>query len=320
MIRRQRNRTSIANGFQDPAEDAATWYPKPMAITGYYLGCPFWGLKDWVGNLYRKGSRPGEFLAQYADVFNSVEGNTSFYGVPSEASVERWKEATSESFRFCFKMPQEVTHRKGLRGVERDVTQFLHRMAPLESRLGPIMVQLPPSFGPDRLQVLERFLASLPSAFHFAVEVRHITFYTDAELSRRLDALLAHFACERVLMDTVAMRSGDPHHPDVKAALHKKPNLPITPTAVGRHPIVRFVSHPQEPVNLPHLETWLQVLIDWIREGREPYFFVHCPNDFYSPPLARRLHRELSQDVEVGTMPTWPGEVVEEVKGQMSLF
>lgn len=291
-----------------------------MAITGYYLGCPFWGLKDWVGNLYRKGSRSGDFLAQYATVFNSVEGNTSFYGVPSEASVEKWREATPESFRFCFKMPQEVTHRKGLRGVDRDVTQFLHRMAPLESRLGPIMVQLPPSFGPDRLDVLERFLPTLPSAFRFAVEVRHLTFYTDHELSQRLDALLAHFACERVLMDTKALRSGDPNHPEVEGALQKKPNLPITPIAVGRHPMVRFVSHPMAEVNTTDLERWRQVLIQWIGEGREPYFFAHCPNDFHSPPLARRLHEGLRQDVEVGEMPVWPGEVVEEVKGQMSLF
>lgn len=291
-----------------------------MAITGYYLGCPFWGLKDWVGNLYRKGSKSRDFLAQYASVFNTVEGNTSFYGVPSAESVKRWAEATPPSFRFCFKMPQEVTHRKKLLKADRDVNLFLKRMEPLEDRLGPIMVQLPPTFGPDRMENLRRFLASLPSAYRFAVEVRHLLFYTDRQLSNRLDDMLSHFACERVLMDTKALRSGDPNHPEVKGALQKKPNLPITPIAIGRHPMIRFVSHPVAEVNNHDLERWRQVLLTWLREGREPYFFAHCPNDFHSPPLARRLHNDLRDDVDVGDMPEWPGEVIEEERGQLSLF
>ncbi len=127
-----------------------------MAIQSYYLGCPMWGLKDWLGTLYRRRSQPRTFLEQYAGVFNTVEGNTTFYSLPSPESVERWRQATPEGFRFCFKFPRRITHEKGLRGAGPETAELLRRLEPLGERLGTFMLQLPPAFGPERTPLLER--------------------------------------------------------------------------------------------------------------------------------------------------------------------
>ncbi len=289
-----------------------------MAIQGYYLGCPMWGFKGWAGSLYRRETQPREYLGEYAAVFNAVEGNTTFYSLPSPETVARWRDAVPPGFRFCFKLPRTITHERGLAGAGRETAEFFARMAPLGERLGPFMIQLPAAFGPDRLAVLERFLRSLPAGFLYAVELRNRAFYASDEIEGRLDELLAELGCERIVLDTRGLRAGDPRHPALVAARHTKPNVPASPVALGRHPFLRFISHPDEAVNLPWLERWCRHLGRWIRQGRRPYVMIHCPDNLRSPPLARRLHGMLARQLEVGEMPPWPGEEPE--KGQLSLL
>ena len=300
-----------------------------MALSGYYLGCPSWGLKDWVGNLYRRGTKARDFLAQYAEVFNTVEGNTTFYSLPSAETVERWRDATPESFRFVFKLPKIVTHEKALIGAGRDVSIFLDRLLPLGERLGPVMIQLPPAFGPQHIDRLGRFVSALPSEHRFAIEVRHRAFYDDPAESARLEELLAHFACERVVMDTRAMRAGDPNPPDVAVARGRKPDLPVPESIPGRQPMVRFVGHLDSEVNEPWIEGWATRVARWLDEGRKPYLFAHCPNDLYAPPIARRFHQLLTERlgdpagdaIDPGVLPPWPGEISEPpAVEQLSLF
>lgn len=62
-----------------------------MAIRGYYLGCPGWGLKSWVGRLFPPGTKHTDFLARYAEEFNTVEGNTTFYALPTAADAQKPK-------------------------------------------------------------------------------------------------------------------------------------------------------------------------------------------------------------------------------------
>lgn len=291
-----------------------------MAIRGYYLGCPAWGIKEWAGSLYQRASRPGEYLRQYAEVFNTVEGNTTFYSLPSAQSVDRWRQATPPGFRFCFKFPRTITHLKGLRQAERETQEFLRRMDPLGERLGAFMLQLPPAFGPDRLGLLERFLAALPARYSYAVELRHADFFRDANgepggATERVDRLLEQHGCERVIMDTRALRSGDERHPGVLGARHRKPDLPVREKALGARPIVRFIGHPESAVNRPWIETWCGVLGRWLAAGKTPFVFIHRPDNAYAPPFARQFHGALAGRCEVGEMPAWPGE-----KGQLSLL
>ena len=118
-----------------------------VAIRGYYLGCPGWGLRAWVGRLFPAGTKSTDYLARYADVFNTVEGNTTFYALPAADQVERWRAQVPASFRFCFKFPRAISHDRMLAvDCERGVAEFLARVTPLGERLGTLFVQLPPRF------------------------------------------------------------------------------------------------------------------------------------------------------------------------------
>ncbi len=291
-----------------------------MAVEGYHLGCPSWGMKEWVGHLYRRHTKAQDYLAQYASVFNTVEGNTTFYSLPPETLVTRWRQSTPDTFRFSFKFPRTITHEKRLEDAARESDEFLERMEPLGERLGPFMIQLPPSFGPDEIEVLDFFLRSLPGDFDYAVELRHRGFYDSEDTANKVNDLLALHGAERIIMDTRAMRSGDQDHPDVIAARRRKPALPVEPIALGKRPILRFVGHPDDEVNVPWMEAWRDILLRWMEHDRHPFVFVHCPNDFHSPRLARALHAMLSDALDVGTIPAWPGEEEGAAPGQLKLW
>lgn len=266
------------------------------------LGLPLWGQADWKGSLYPADATPRDYLAHYARVMDAVEGNTTFYSVPPAATVARWLELTPEHFRFSFKFPRLVTHDRGLRHVERETAEFLERLAPLGPRLGSFLLQFPKSFGPAEQPELGRFLRNLPRDFRYAVEVRHPAFF-ERDASEQLDAMLFAHGVERVVMDTRGMRAGDQDHPDVKAAAHEKPDVPVAIRALTEAPVIRFVGHPLASVNAPFLIRWADVLSDWIVAGRRPSFFMHCPNNAHSPALALWLDRLVR--VRVG-MPALP--------------
>ncbi|MEM6796369.1 MAG: DUF72 domain-containing protein [Acidobacteriota bacterium] len=313
--------TAGASGRGAPDDPAIA--DSPRRRRRYRLGLPFWGLQGWVGSLYPKGSKPRDFLRHYASVFSTVEGNTTFYSLPSEATVERWCEATPESFRFCLKLPKILTHEKRLLRVEAELEHFLGRVEPLGPRLGPFIVQLPPSFGPDLLPRLDAFLTVAPSRFRYAVELRQSAFYLPP-LAREVDAMLRHYGCDRCVIDTRALREGDPSHPDVQAALHKKPDLPAYEVAIGEEPIVRLICHPDFSVSEPWLERWSRRFAEWMRQGKRPHVCVHLPDNVAVPKLARRCHEILSAELggDLPALPEFPGEIVVEPPPdpQLSLF
>lgn len=290
-------------------------------VRSLYLGCPLWGFQGWVGNFYSADARPAEFLEQYARVFNTVEGNTTFYSLPSAESVNRWRLSTPCWFRFCFKFPREVTHQRMLEDADEMTNEFLNRLSPLEDRLGPLMLQLPPGFAPDRLKSLDRYLGNLPGDLELAVEVRHREFFARDDIGRALDDLLERRGCDRIVLDARALHGGDPSHPDVVAARHGKPDLPVVPRALGRHPMIRYVGHPDPSANDAWLELLCDTVAEWIDDGRTPFVMVHCPNSRHVPALARRLHRLLIDwNLDVGELPPWPSERTDGQHDQLPLF
>ncbi len=291
-----------------------------MTIQHYRLGCPIWGHKAWVGELFTHNAKPAEYLTQYAEVFNTVEGNTTFYGLPSPSTVDKWRQSTSETFRFCFKFPRRITHDKRLYHAQKDTQAFFDRLAPLGPRLGPFLLQLPPSFGPQELSTLENYLCDLPPNFYYAVEVRHPHFFHNEQTEVMLNDMLYSLGVDRAIFDTRALRSASPDDPHTQAAQRKKPNLPVHFTATSWYPFVRYVAHPDVEENQAWLAQWAEVLTEWLNEGRQPFFFVHAPDEFYAPRIARMFHEELSRHLKVGTLPGWPAEEKKKEFQQLSLF
>jgi uncharacterized protein YecE (DUF72 family) len=289
-------------------------------IRGIGLGLPFWGFEGWQEGLYTRDSRSSDFLGQYGRVFNAVEGNTTFYATPSERSVARWADESPEHFRFCFKLPKTITHDAMLIGVESEAIHFLDRLRPLRQKLGPIMIQLPPNFGVEALPRLETFLETLPDDFRYAVEFRDEVIAQEGTSSRLAEDILDAAQVGRVIMDTRPLRDGPSDHPDILAARHKKPDLPVREEALSAEPIVRIVYHPSPVVNERWLERWAKILAHWVRDGLEPLVFVHSPSNRESPAIARDLHARISALEPVGEMPSWPGEAGESASGQLALL
>lgn len=287
-----------------------------MGIERYFLGCPIWGNKAWVGELFAPEAKQQDFLRQYASVFNTVEGNTTFYGLPTAKTAARWLADTSKGFRFALKFPRVISHTKRLRNAESETAAFMELLATLQDRLGPSFLQLPPSFGPRDLPALDEYLTALPNAFHYAVEIRHSLFFAEAE--NELNAILKSHRANRVVFDTRGLHSATVDDPAGREAQRKKPKVPVRFVATGRFPFVRFVGHPEVHENLPLLSEWAPVVANWIREGRTPFVFFLAPDDFFAPQLARHFHRLLSNHIEVGEMRAWPAEQV--APAQMALF
>jgi uncharacterized protein YecE (DUF72 family) len=138
-----------------------------------YLGTSGWSYADWEGTLYPEALPSASRLAEYVKRFATVEIDSTFYGTPRRSTVEKWREIVPEGFLFAAKFPQEVTHEKNLVGSEAEAENFVRTMAELRDRLGPLLLQLPPSFGVEGMGVLEDFLKRLPEGFRYAVEVRN---------------------------------------------------------------------------------------------------------------------------------------------------
>lgn len=257
----------------------------------YYLGCPSWSDAAWRGRLYPQSAPTGDYLGLYAQVFNAVEGNTTFYAQPSPDTVQRWAQRMPADFRFCAKLPRDISHSADLRQQLTASESFLALLAPLGKRVAPLWLQLPASFGPVRLGELAWFIGQLPRPL--AVEVRHPAFFQRGEAERELNRLLRDAGVERLCLDSRALFSCPADTPAVRHAQAKKPRLPPRPAAFTDFPQVRFIGHPELAANDPFMAPWLDKVAAWIEEGRRPYVFLHTPDNVLAPDLARRFHEQL---------------------------
>jgi|SRR5947209_11345286 len=138
-----------------------------------YLGTQGWSYKDWVGPFYPEATKAADFLSVYAQHFDAVELDTTFYGVPTATRVDVWKRSTPDNFQFTAKLPRSITHDRRLLDARDELTEFVRVMSALDPKLGAVLIQMPPDFTIDEREALEDFLGLLPSSPRFALELRH---------------------------------------------------------------------------------------------------------------------------------------------------
>lgn len=289
-----------------------------------FLGCPVWSSSDWVGHFYSAESKQRDWLGQYAGVFNTVEGNSTFYALPSRDTVRRWADDTPPGFRFSLKFPRTVSHELQLVNCERETGAFLDLLAILHEadRLGPTFLQLGPTFDRRQFEALTKFLESLPNHWPFAVEVRHRDYFDQAVTEHALDELLLRLNIDRVLFDSRALFSSPPTTDAERESQRRKPRSPFRRTVTGRHPLVRFIGRDNLDLVTSWIEEWAEIVAGWLSEGLSPYVFAHAPNDFFAPEFARRFHRRLAElKPDLPAIPSWPAEVGTQLRAQqLSLF
>jgi uncharacterized protein YecE (DUF72 family) len=157
------------------------------------VGCSGWQYRDWRGVLYPEGLGQARWLTRYAEVFDTVEVNSTFYRLASEDAVRRWVEQTPPEFLFALKASRYLIHMKKLRDIEQGIERFYERIEPLAgtTKMGPVLWQLPEWLKRDD-DTLAAALDALPPGRH-CFEFRDPSWFCEPvyELLRRHEVALA---------------------------------------------------------------------------------------------------------------------------------
>ncbi len=136
-----------------------------------YIGTSGWHYDHWEGPFYPPDLPKDAFLAHYAERFCTVEINNSFYRLPTEKTLARWREATPDDFVFSAKASRYLTHMKKLKEPEEPLERLFGRLSVLGDKLGPILFQLPPRWKVN-VERLGDFLKALARDHRYAFEFR----------------------------------------------------------------------------------------------------------------------------------------------------
>jgi uncharacterized protein YecE (DUF72 family) len=230
--------------------------------------------KQWVGPFYPDGLSARHHLPYYAERFNALEIDSTFYGTPAATTVKRWHDITPPGFIICPKMPRTITHEARLVGANDLVQEFLVRIRLLKDKLGAILIQFPPDFSQAEVSKLIHFLPTLPEDLRFAVEFRNPS-WNKTETAVLLEA---HNICW-TSADTVYM----PRQ--------------ITPTTdflylrfIGPHG--RFPTKDRLQIDLSaDLEQWWQALKPRLQGAKTIYAFFNDDYEGFSPATCNRFKR-----------------------------
>jgi uncharacterized protein YecE (DUF72 family) len=238
------------------------------------IGCSGWNYGHWRDGVFYPSRCPaGRWLPFYAEHFDSVEVNATFYRLPRHDAVARWVEQTPADFVFAVKVSRYVTHVKRLREVEVHLPLLLQRITPLAAagKLGPLLWQLPPTFTRDDERLAEA-LAAFPRNLRHAVEFRHESWFAPEPLS-----LLADHGVALVVADRPG--SPGPERPE--------PAAPFT--------FVRFHHGSRGRrgnYSDAELADWARTLRRWARRG-DVYAYFNNDWEGFAPRNAATLRRLL---------------------------
>ncbi len=146
------------------------------------IGCQGWNYEDWTTKaggesvFYPRGTKSNEMLALYAEVFDTIEVDSTFYAIPASSVVENWYKKTPGNFTFSLKMPREITHAHALsKQTFAVLDEFCERIILLKEKLACVLIQMPPQFEGSRENAknVREFLMRLPQEINFAIEFRH---------------------------------------------------------------------------------------------------------------------------------------------------
>jgi uncharacterized protein YecE (DUF72 family) len=147
-------------------------------VSKIHVGCSGWVYKHWRGLFYPEDLPQRRWFERYAEEFDTVEINASFYRLPLVSTFEGWRVKAPSGFRYSLKVNRFITHMKKLLDCRDEVDRFIALARPLGDELGPLLYQLPPSLHKN-LERLDTFLSWLPDDLEQVVEFRHKSWYDE---------------------------------------------------------------------------------------------------------------------------------------------
>jgi uncharacterized protein YecE (DUF72 family) len=263
------------------------------------IGTQGWNYNAWAGSFYPTGTRPADFLNVYARAFNTVEVDSTFYAIPPQKTLRGWAERTPGDFVFALKMPREITHERRLRDCDDAAELFFSRARELGSKLGPILIQLAPDFGPGELPALAAFLPTLPRDLRLAIEFRDRGWIHEG-----LIALLAEHRVALALSDARWI----PRRTMLELAEQPTSDFSYIRWMGPNRDLVDYSRIQRDRTN--ELEKWASAILTLSHSVSAVYGYVNNHFAGHSPASARQLQRLLGQE------PVEPDELGE----QISLF
>jgi len=264
---------------KEPAMNKKVLGGKPAAHPAVYVGCAKWGRPDWVGTLYPKGTKAGDFLKHYTRHYNSIELNAMFYHLFPKATVEKWADLADDDFRFSPKFTQAITHFKRLKDADRETDLFLETMQAFGNKLGTSFIQLGDNFKSNNFDTLQHYLESLPRDFSVALELRHTDWYNDPSVARELFAMMQENNTASIITDTAGRRDLVHMHLPTKTAF------------------IRWVGNNMHPTDYKRLDDWTKRIKLWLGEGLEIlYFYIHNHDERNTPQLSEYFIKKLNKE------------------------
>jgi uncharacterized protein YecE (DUF72 family) len=262
----------------DPEENTSFLNPyKTNQPIRFYFGTTKWTFPEWVGTWYPKGTKSARFLEAYAQQFNSIELNATYYRMPTFKQTSDWRNKVGNNFRFCPKFVDQITHIKRLKDTDALLNEFLEGISGFGDTLGPVLFMPHPGMGPKHLETIEKFLESLPQDFQVALELRHPDWFTNPDIFRQLGSILENHQRSTAITDTAGRRD----------CLHMRVT---SPTAM-----IRFVGNDLHPTDYTRIDQWIDRIALWHQKGlQELYFFLHEPDEALVPELAYYLIKQVN--------------------------
>jgi uncharacterized protein YecE (DUF72 family) len=236
------------------------------------IGCSGWNYADWRGRFYPRGEPQRRWLELYAERFDTVEVNATFYRLPKRDSVAAWVQNTPTRFVFAVKASRYLTHIKRFRDLHEGVARFYEPLEPMieAGRLGPVLWQLPENFHRDDDR-LRAWLEALPPGRH-TIEFRHPSWFDRAVL-------------EELRRREVALTIGD--HPTRPFQTHEA-------TASWRYVRFHFGRRGRAGnYSATELAEWARRIAAW-RRSTEVYAYFNNDWRAYAPANALALRGRLS--------------------------
>ncbi len=241
-----------------------------------YVGCAKWNRTD-LKNFYPRGTK--DELSYYSTQFNSIELNATFYNMPTQEQVIKWREKTPDDFRFFPKITQSISHMRRLNNVDELLTEYCDNVSNFEDRLGMVFLQLRDNFGPKNYDRLVNFIEKFPKAIPLAVELRNTEWFNNQTVSNEVYQLFEKHGISNVLVDTAGRRD----------LLHMRLTTPKA--------FIRYVGANDPQSDRERLDDWVKRFKTWVDLGlRDIYFFVHQNLEMESPFLSAYLIEKLNKE------------------------
>ena len=260
---------------------------------GVHVGCQGWNYDGWVSGpakggqiFYPHGTRAAEMLAVYARAFETIEVDSTFYAVPAAATIDGWAKRTPPRFTFSLKLPQEITHERGLReGSAPVLAEFCERARRLGPKLAIILIQLPPQFAAtaENFAALEGFLPQLPTDLRFSSACRDRGWGEE----QVMDLLARHKVAPALVEGQWIGPAGRRRMMDQAIADFAYVRW------MGARNLVRFdvVQRPQDG----NLQAWSEMIKELQQRGSDVYAYFSNYYEGHAPASANKLKRLLHQ-------------------------